>query len=277
MSHHMVSWTDSHNHLHDLRLGDAAPVIAAMKRAGVARCVVNATCEADWQAVGKLALDHPDFILPAFGIHPWKAHTTSDGWRKRLAELLDKHPQAVIGECGLDKWVEFPSIEDQMPIFKEQLELSRETRRPLVIHCLKAWGVLLDALAAHAPPRFLMHSFGGSLETARQLIPLGAWFSFSGHFLHPRKAAMLEVFCQLPRERILLETDAPDMLPPSEIIRHPLPGNLNHPANLPSIGQALASALGMTAEELAALTHANAAAFFALPERGVAASAATCL
>jgi TatD DNase family protein len=262
----MVSWTDSHNHLHDPRLGDAAPVIAAMKAAGVGRCVVNATCEADWPAVANLALVHPDFILPAFGIHPWQAHTATGGWRERLADLLEKHPHATIGECGLDKWVSFPPMDVQVPVFEAQLALSRETGRPPTIHCLRAWGVLLESLTARPPPRFLMHSFGGSIETARQLIPMGAWFSFSGHFLHPRKTAVLEVFRQLPRERILLETDAPDMLPPAGIIRHPLPENLNHPANLPAVGRALASALGMPEDELAGLTRANAAVFFAHPE-----------
>jgi TatD DNase family protein len=112
------------------------------------------------------------------------------------------------------------------------------------------------------PPRFLMHSFGGSIETARRLLPLGAFFSFSGHFLHPRKAAALEVFRQVPRERILLETDAPDMLPPDEIITHPLPEKFNHPANLPAIGRALASALGMETLALADLTRTNAETLF---------------
>jgi TatD DNase family protein len=262
----MVSWTDSHNHLHDPRLGDAATVIAEMMAAGVARCVVNATCEDDWPAVETLALARPDFILPAFGIHPWKAHTATDGWCERLELLLEKHPQAGLGECGLDKWVAFPPMEAQLPVFRAQLALSRETGRPLTIHCLKAWGLLLEELAAKPPPRFLMHSFGGSIETARQLMPLGAWFSFSGHFLHPRKAAALEIFRQLPRDRILLETDAPDMLPPAEIIRHPLPENLNHPANLPETGRALANAFGMPADELAGLTNANAAVFFSVSE-----------
>ena len=143
-----------------------------------------------------------------------------------------------------------------------QLELAREMRRAVTIHCLKAWGPLIDALAECPPPRFLMHSYGGSIETARRLLPLGAYFSFSGHFLHPRKAAALEVFRQLPHDRILLETDAPDMLPPDEIISHPLTGKLNHPANLPSIGRALATVLGMEAEEIAELIRANAHAMF---------------
>ena len=102
-----------------------------------------------------------------------------------------------------------------------------------------------------------MHSFNGSIEIARRLAKLGAYFSFSGHFLHPRKAARLEVFRQLPPDRILLDADAPDMLPPKENVTHPLPDHRNHPANLPAIGDALAKALGITAEALADLTREN--------------------
>ena len=262
----MVSWTDSHNHLHDPRLGDAASIIIEMKAEGVGRCIVNATSEADWSAVEKLTIEHPNFILPAFGIHPWHAHAVSDDWSEGLKNLLEKFPQASIGECGLDKWVSFPPIDVQLPIFHEQLKLSREMDRPVTIHCLKAWGVLVESLTVQPPPRFLMHSFAGSIEIARQLIPLGAWFSFSGHFLHPRKAAVVEVFRQLPHDRILLETDAPDMRPPEKFIRHPLTENLNHPANLPSIGHALAKALGMPENELADLTRANASVFFGISQ-----------
>lgn len=254
----MSRWIDAHNHLQDPRLGEAAPLIGAMREAGVCHCVVNATCEQDWPSVDALANAHPDFITPAFGIHPWKAHTASAGWQERLAGLLEKHPQAIIGECGLDGWIDAPTREIQRPVFAAQLDLARQLDRPITIHCLKAWGVLLDCLAAvPAVPRMLLHSFGGSLETARQLARLGAWFSFSGHFLHPRKAAVLDVMRQLPHERILVETDAPDMLPPHEYLSHPLPGNLNHPANLPSIASALGAAIGMDAGSFASLTRHN--------------------
>lgn len=258
----MSHWIDSHNHLQDPRLGDPGPVIKAMKQAGVTRCVVNATRESDWSAVEALASEHPDFISSAFGIHPWHAHTAAPGWQERLAALLEKHPQASLGECGLDHWVAEPSLAIQRPVFIDQLRLAREMDRPITLHCLKAWGALLDCFAESPPPsRFLMHSFGGSIETARRLLPLGSYFSFSGHFLHMRKSAVLDVFRQLPLDRILLETDAPDMLPPAEIITHPLPESRNHPANLPAIGEALAAALGMTSAALAELTHENAQRF----------------
>lgn len=261
----MQCWIDSHNHLQDPRLGDAGPVIAAMKQAGVTRCVVNATREADWEAVERLALAEPDFVVPAFGSHPWHAHTASGGWQDRLRKLLEKHPQSSIGECGLDQWISEPALEIQRPVFIEQLRIAREMDRPATIHCLKAWGALFDAFdEAPPPPRFLMHSYGGSIEIARRLLPLGASFSFSGYFLQPRKSAVLEVFRQLPRNRILLETDAPDMLPPEEILTHPLAEKCNHPANLAAIGEALARALEMEAADLAELTTRNAISFFQL-------------
>ena len=259
----MPAWTDAHNHLQDPRLGEPAPVIAAMRSAGVARCVVNATREDDWPAVEALAAGHPDFVVPAYGIHPWHAHTAARGWHERLAALLEKHPEATLGECGLDQWVSSPPGGVQRPVFLEQIRLAREMKRPLTIHCLKAWAALFEAFAAEPPPpAFLMHSFGGSIEIARRLIPMGAFFSFSGHFLHERKAGVVDVFRQLPHDRILLETDAPDMPPPDDRITHSLPGNANHPANLPAIGEALAAALGMHPETLAILTRDNAARCF---------------
>lgn len=259
----MSGWTDSHNHLQDPRLGPPETVISAMKTAGVTRCIVNATSEADWPAVEALALAHPGFILPAFGIHPWKAHTATDGWQDRLSGILERHPQASIGECGLDYWVSCPPIGIQMPVFEAQLGLAHGLGRPITIHCLRAWGLLLEVMARGVmPPGFLMHSFGGTIEVARRLIPMGARFSLSGHALHPRKAGLLEVFRQLPIERIMVETDAPDMAPPADFTSHPMAGDCNHPANLPVIGAALATALGMTAVELARITRENAAALF---------------
>lgn len=254
----MIVWADAHNHLQDPRFGDASAVLAAMKAAGIVQCVCNATSEEDWGAVEELSRANPAWMVPAFGIHPWKAHTAQPGWQERLKDLLVRNPRAVIGECGLDSWVRSPDVSIQQAVFREHLRLAGETHRPLVIHCLKAWGALKDAFdEVPPPPRFLMHSYGGSIEFARQLIPLGAYFSFSGYFLQPRKAAVIEVFRQLPQDRILLETDAPDMLPPAPLISHPLPGPLNHPANLPAIGAALASALGLSASDLAGLTRRN--------------------
>jgi TatD DNase family protein len=131
-------------------------------------------------------------------------------------------------------------MEVQCPVFVKQAEIAAELGRAMTVHCLKAWEPLFGAMdrAAAWPERFLMHSFGGSAEVAARLLKKGAWFSFSGHFLHERKRKVLEVFRSLPKDRILLETDAPDMIPPQDFVEFPLGKAVNHPANLRSIAEA---------------------------------------
>lgn len=251
---------DSHNHLQ--KFADPAGVIGEMRAAGITGCVVNGTGEDDWGAVARLAEEFPDFVRPAFGLHPWKADQRSDSWRAGLEGILDRFPNASMGECGVDGWIDGPSMEEQLAAFRPQLSLARERGLPVTIHALKAWQPLLDALDEESPDRFLLHSFGGSPELVKRLAGLGAYFSFSGNFLHPRKAKVLEAFKAVPRDRLLLETDAPEMLPPDGFIAHPLDDGRNHPANLPRIAEGLAAALEMNLAELQEITSANHSAFF---------------
>lgn len=241
---------DAHNHLHQFADPDA--VIRDMQAVGIEGCVVNGTAEDDWPAVADLATRHPDFVLPAFGLHPWHARRRSAGWLDRLKDQLDRFPGASLGECGLDRWIEAPSLDEQLEVFLPQLALARERGLAITIHALKAWGPLLEALDREPPPDrgFLLHSFGGTPELVRQLVPLGARFSFSGHFLHPRKSKVLQAFREIPRDRLLIETDAPSMPPPAGFVSHPLPDGANHPANLPRIAAGLAAALEGDPDEL---------------------------
>ena len=258
---------DVHNHLHQFE--DADAIIAEMKRVGITQCVVNGTSEKDWQSVSDLAARHPDFILPAFGLHPWFVHDRSDSWLERLAGMLERHPRSSIGECGVDGWIGDVAMSEQVDVFLPQLALARERKLPITIHALKAWGPLMEALKSEPPPEsgFLLHSFGGSAELADQLARMGACFSFSGYFLHPKKAKVLESFRAIPADRLMLETDAPSMTPPMERNPFPLPEGKNHPANLPSIAQGLAEALGRDPADLRLRCDANARRFFKMEAR----------
>ena len=246
---------DAHNHLQDPRFdGDQDAIVEAMQQAGVTSCVVNGTEPADWSAVAGLAESYPNFVCPSFGFHPWKVKGRAENWFETFREFLQRFPNAGVGEIGLDRWIEDHDIDDQLIVFRDQLDLATELNRPCTIHCLRAWGQLLKELASRKSlPRFLVHSFGGSIETGRKLADLGAWFSFSGHFLHARKEKTVEVFRQLPRDRILVETDAPDMLPP-ESDRLYGDEHANHPANLARIQMRLIELTGVTTEELEANT-----------------------
>ena len=232
---------DSHSHLQSGKFGrPAGEMVADMKDAGITGCVVNATREDDWEAVAALAREFPGHVFPAYGIHPWHADAAAEGWEERLRKRLLSDPVASVGEVGVDGWAKSPGMEVQLPVFIKQAELAAETGRVMTVHCLKAWEKLFEAMdrAAAWPEKFLMHSFGGSLEVAERLLKKGAWFSFSGHFLHERKRKVLEVFRKLPEDRILLETDAPDMIPPEDCVKFSLGAGVNHPANLRRIAEA---------------------------------------
>lgn len=257
---------DSHNHLQSDCFGrDAGDLVREMRDAGVTGCVVNATCEGDWDAVADLAERFPGFVFPAYGIHPWFANTAAEGWEKRLRKRLEDNPQATVGEVGVDGWVASPGMDVQFAVFVKQAAIAADMGRVMTVHCLKAWEEFFRAMdkAETWPEKFLMHSFGGSIEIAERLMKHdGVMFSFSGYFLQERKARVLEVFRQLPENRILLETDAPEMMPPESFVEFPLGQDVNHPANLGKISQALARELGGNARER---IRKNGKRFWAFP------------
>ena len=249
---------DAHNHLHDPRLAPHLPaILPELARLGITRAVVNGTREDDWPAVAALAREHP-WIVPSFGLHPWHVATRSPDWLARLRENLDAHPGAAIGEIGLDRWMTGYDPEAQREVFTAQLALAAERNLPVTIHCLRAWGPLWDIIRTHPVPArgFLLHAYGGPEEMIRGFVHRGAYFSFNAYFLHERKAAQRAVFQHLPVDRLLVETDAPDMRPPDDQNPNPLlaPNGapLNHPANLALAYTALANLrAAVLAEQLA--------------------------
>ena len=174
---------DAHNHLQAERFGGRQAEMLA-ECSEVERMVVNGCCEADWPAVAALAKAHPQ-VLPSFGYHPWYIHERSDDWEAELNRMLDAHPAAV-GEIGLDRWKEGLDYEGQEEVFVTQLRIAAERNLPASIHCLKAWGRMLELLQEGPIPErgFLLHSYGGSAEMIPAFAALGAYFSFPGYFFN---------------------------------------------------------------------------------------------
>lgn len=246
---------DAHNHLQDERFaGQAEAVLADCARVGVRRMVVNGACEEDWPEVLALARAYP-MVLPSFGYHPWYLHERTTDWRSRLIEFLDAVPSAV-GEIGLDRWKPGLPYAGQEEIFLAQLSLAAERNLPVSIHCLQTWGRLLELLQQHPRPHcgWVLHSFGGPAEMIPAFARLGAYFSFPGYFLHQRKERQREAFRQVPADRLLVETDAPDQPLPAERVQFAFPADqpstLNHPANLAAVYAGLAE---LRAEPMASL------------------------
>ena len=231
-----MPYYDAHLHLQLLPEIPGQDELSEYRDAGIRKMVVNGSVEQDWEAVASLAQD--SLIRPAYGLHPWHVANQTDTWYEQLVEQLEKSPNALIGEIGLDKWIRTSSLKEQIPVFKKQLDLALEREIPPTIHCLQAWGTLLEILRDRGPfsGGFLLHSYGGPAEMVESFAKLGAYFSLSGYFARSDKARKLEAFKVIPEERLLIETDAPDMLPPpelrvmEEVDKEGKP--INHPLNL---------------------------------------------
>jgi TatD DNase family protein len=259
----MLRYFDAHNHLQDERLQPHLQSIAAqLPQLGLSRAVVAASGEADWASVADLANLYP-WVQPSFGIHPWHVQEQSPTWAEQLQHWLSIYPHAGIGEAGLDRWIQQPDIPLQLHMLRTQLRLARELHRPITLHCLRAFGLMEEELRTqpHLEHGFLLHSYSGPAEMLPAFTKLGAYFSVSPYFLHPRKAQQWQTFRSVPLERLLVETDAPDMWPPQEI--NPLPLSdpegkaINHPANIQLIYTALAELRSMSISQLAQIVEDN--------------------
>ncbi len=253
----MIPLYDAHNHLQDERLAGIEP--------GVKACVVNGTRESDWPAVEALARKY-SWVIPAFGLHPWFAKERSSNWFDALRRFLDANPNSTIGEIGLDRWMENYDITDQEKVFVAQLELAAQRNVACSIHCLKAWGHLESVLKTTQRPErgFLLHSYGGPAGMVSVFVKFGAYFSISGYFAHEGKEKKREVFKSVPIDRILIETDAPDMLPPPRYNAYPK-GKINDPRNIQRVYLFGATLFDLPIDRFAAQVEQNFLRLFSLP------------
>jgi len=254
---------DAHCHLQDPRLGERIPeILAGAAAEGIITFAVNGASEADWESVARLAREFPRLVIPFFGLHPWFVRDRSRDWKSKLAAYLDEFTGAGVGEIGLDRWIRDHCIEEQKPVFLAQWELAMEKRRPIAVHCLQAWGPLVECLENQPAHRWLLHSYSGSVEMVPGFVRKGAYFSLSGYFFREEKAGKRDVFLAIPLERWLIETDAPDMALPSTLDRY-AGSPFNHPFNLGVIYRQAARLAGIPdSEKFAVQISANFRRFY---------------
>ncbi|MGC6423453.1 MAG: TatD family hydrolase [Lentimonas sp.] len=225
---------DAHCHLADGRLLPFREEVgASLKRIGCELSVVNGTSPEDWQAVVDYTTNNPS-ALPAIGLHPWKVNDAPDNWKDGFLQHLDKGV-SIIGEIGLDQWIEGYDMDAQIDAFHWQIEQAADRNLPVSIHCLKAIDPLIQVLSESALPErgVHIHALNVPIEAARKLIEIGCYFSFNSGQLKPQAKHIISLIQAIPEERILIETDAPDFLPIDAYREFSLPKKgLNHPANL---------------------------------------------
>lgn len=250
---------DCHCHLQAAEFGNNFDDIMGIGIAkGIQKWVVNGTRESDWQQVAAIARQYPEHIVPCFGLHPWYLSERTESWEQSLMTYLEEFPAAGVGEIGLDRWMKDFDDEDQAEVFARQWAIAHELKRPLSVHCLRAWGQLMKVLPGMPEHPFLLHSYSGSRELAQQLLAnhKAVYFSISGYFFAPSKYKKLEVFKAIPIERLLVETDAPAMALPQEYDLYP-DSPYNHPANLEVVYRSVGEFVGVSTAELSAQISSN--------------------
>ena len=204
-----------------------------------------------------------DWIYTTVGIHPHEAKEVTSLHLETLASLA-KHPKVIaFGEIGLDYFYDHSPRDVQQRVFRDQMELARAARLPIIIHCRDAWSDCLDMLDADWKPTGLggiLHCFTSTIEHARRGLDLGFMVSFTGNLTYPKAQNIRDVAKALPLENILIETDSPYLSP------QPVRGKRNEPAYVAEVAKALANVRNLGTEETAAITAANFRRFFKLTQ-----------
>lgn len=212
-----MQFVDAHCHLHFPRIASVvSSLMQNAKEQGVRYFAVNATSPQDFGLVDAIAASYPK-VIPFYGIHPY--YLSEETWEAAFADLVKrKDTLRYIGEIGMDK-----SIASRVPLslqekcFKQQVHLAFSLSIPFSVHCIKCVQRVYAVLKEEGPfsSFFLMHGYSGPPDFVQKFADLGAYFSVSGYLFNlspKRRKAMEDTIRKYPLDRILLESDAPDMV-----------------------------------------------------------------
>jgi TatD DNase family protein len=245
---------DSHTHL-DSCAEPNADLVAAAEHAGVHRILTVGMDGASCRSALAATEDFPQ-VFAAIGRHPNSATGFDEADLAELQALAAHEGCVAIGETGLDYYRDHASHEDQMRAFLAQIDLARETGKPLVIHTREAEDDTIATLAEHAAGiTVILHCFSMP-KRLEECLGHGWWISFAGNLTYPKAYALQDVARQVPDDRLLIETDAPYLTP--QAVRK----ERNQPAYVVHTAAFLADLRGVPYEELEAALERNAAEVF---------------
>ena len=265
-----MPWIDTHCHLDAAEFdADRDVVRQNAKSLGVETCVIPAVMASHFDEVRLLAHRHADAY--ALGIHPLYTQQAEDTDLATLDAHLHAHrddPRLVaVGEIGLDGFV--PEINTpeafakQTHFFEAQLQIAQRHQLPVILHVRRSADGLLKGLRQFPVAGGIAHAFNGSLQQAKMFIAMGFKVGFGGAMTYDRATKLRALAIELPLSALVLETDAPDIPPhwmytTAEDREKGKAQGRNSPAELPRIASVLAELRGISLEELAAATSANA-------------------
>ena len=248
-------YIDSHCHLDSPRFDeDRGEVLARARQAGVETVLLigSGTGPGSLDCAIRIAEPH-NWVYATIGIHPHEAHLAKETDFEEMAELA-KHPKVLAwGEIGLDYFYDHSPREIQQSAFVRQMELAREARLPIILHCRpsenseNAWDDMLLLMEQHWRPTGLggiLHCFTGTLDQMRRSLDLGFMISFAGNITFPKAQPIRDAALQVPLDRMLIETDSPFLAPV------PVRGKRNEPAFVVEVARRIAELRGLAPEEV---------------------------
>jgi len=253
-----VQLVDSHSHLDTAEFdADRSAVHARALAAGVVAQVVPAVDAAGWQKLKTVCAELPG-LYPAYGLHPMYLQAHRPSHLQELAGWIERETPVAVGECGLDYFVDGLDHEAQQGYFDGQLQLARDFGLPVIVHARRAVDAVIASIRKVGGLRGVVHSFSGSAEQVAQLHKLGFLLGIGGPVTYERANRLRGIVATMPIEQLLLETDSPDQ--PGSAHR----GERNEPARLLEVLQAVSALRGVSQEEIAVATTANAERLFGL-------------
>ena len=253
---------DSHAHIDTSRFNaDREAVISAAREGGVTRIINPGVDLPSSQFARALAKSHPGFIFAGVGTHPHDASTYTEEVGMHYREMAQEPEVVAIGEFGLDYFRMLSPREVQRAVFCAHLELARACNLPCIIHVRNSHDDVIELLRLHGQGlRGVFHCFSGNVAQAEECLAFeGFMLSFAGP-LTRQGNDLPEVARTAPLDRILVETDSPYLVP------QPLRAKRNEPLFVKYTAEKLAEIRGMTLEEIAQVTTANAIRLFDLGE-----------
>ncbi|HEY1076292.1 MAG TPA: TatD family hydrolase [Fontimonas sp.] len=253
------------NLAHESFAADLPAVLERARDAGVAQIVVTGSCADSNHRALMLAREHRGQLYASAGLHPHHASQWGPALEAQLREHAQQAEVVSLGECGLDYFRDLSPREAQRHAFAAQLAIAAECGKPLFLHQRDAHADFHAMLREHRPQlgAVVVHCFTDTQQALQDYLALDCHIGITGWICDERRGAhLIDAVTRIPDQRLMVETDAPYLLPrtaPKAAHRR------NEPCNLPWVIRALAAARGCSEQQVAAATTATARTFFGLP------------
>lgn len=241
-------FTDTHCHIYKEYYDDIAEVVENAKENNINR-MVNNGCDTRTNEEVLSLVKKIDNMYGAIGIHPEYVEEYKLEDLDFIKENLVNEKIVAIGEIGLDYHYTKENKDKQVKLFKEQLDIASKFNIPIIIHSREATEDTIRILKEYSL-KGVIHSFSGSLETAKEYVKLGYLLGINGVVTF-KNCHLKDFLTQIPLENIILETDSPYLTP------EPYRGKKNEPANVKHIALFIANLYNVSIEELSKITNAN--------------------